>query len=342
MEEATKRVRAVIIGCGAIHTMHADALAVMPDVEIVGFADIDLPRAQAAAQKYGGRAYADYQEILAREQPDVVHICTPHYLHEPMAVYAMEHDCDVFCEKPMGISIEDARQMWDVSEKTGQRLGVCFQNRFRFCAETAMQKLHSGELGRVLGAKAVLTWDRGMDYYRTGVWRGLWKTEGGGVLINQSIHTLDLLDQFCGGFLSVNAHVAQYMLQPPYEVEDTAVANFKMTNGGNAVFFATNCYVSSTMPEIAVVCEQGKFTLGDELLIEYDDGHFERYSDPTGESSGKRDWGRCHVDAIRCFYDCRKTGEAFPIGPEQGIRTIRLIDAIYRSSGIGEYVSISE
>ncbi len=342
MEEAKKCVRAALIGCGAIHTMHADALAAMPDAEIAGFADIDLQRAQAAAEKYGGRAYADYQEMLAKEQPDVVHICTPHYLHAPMAVYAMEHGCDVFCEKPMGISIADAQQMWDVSEKTGRRLGVCFQNRFRFCAKTAMQKLRSGELGCVLGAKAVLTWNRGMDYYRTGAWRGLWKTEGGGVLINQSIHTLDLLEQFCGDFSSVNAHVAQYILQPPYEVEDTVVANFKMTSGGNAVFFATNCYVSSTMPEIAVVCEHGKFTLGDELLIEYDDGHFERYSDPTGESNGKRDWGRCHTDAIRCFYDCRETGEPFPIGPEQGIRTIRLIDAIYRSSQNGEYVFISE
>ena len=96
------------------------------------------------------------------------------------------------------------------------------------------------------------------------------------------------------------------------------------------------------MPEIAVVCEHGNFTLGDELLTEYDDGHFERYSDPNGESNGKRDWGRCHTDAIRCFYDCRKTGKAFPIGPEQGIRTIRMIDAIYRSSRRSEYISISE
>lgn len=342
MEDGNKCVRAAIIGCGAIHTMHADALSALPDVEIVGFADVDFPRAHQSAAKYGGRAYTDYQEMLAVEKPDVVHICTPHYLHVPMAVYAMEHGCDVFCEKPMGISTDDAQQMWTASEKNGRRLGLCFQNRFRFCVRTAMRKLRSGELGRVLGAKAVLTWDRGMDYYRSGAWRGLWKTEGGGVLINQSIHTLDLLDQFCGGFSSVSAHVAQYMLQPPYEVEDTAIANFRMTNGGNAVFFATNCYVSSTMPEISVVCEHGTFTLADELLIEYKDGHFERYSDPTGESSGKRDWGRCHNDAIRCFYDCRKTGKVFPIGPKEGIQTIRIIQAIYQSSQSGTYIPISE
>lgn len=341
MENQKRRDRAVIIGCGAIHTMHADALAAMPDVEIVGFADTDLPRAQKAAATYGGRAYTDYQEMLAAERPDVVHICTPHNLHAPMAVYAMEHGCDVFCEKPMGITPADAQRMREASEKTGCRLGVCFQNRFRFCAQTAIRKLRSGELGRVLGAKAILTWNRGMDYYRSGDWRGLWKTEGG-VLINQSIHTLDLLDQFCGGFSSVSAHAAQYMLQPPYEVEDTVAANFKMPNGGNAVFFATNCYVSSTTPEIAVVCEHGTFTLADELLIAYDDGHFERYSDPTGESNGKRDWGRCHADAIRCFYDCRRTGKPFPIGPEQGSRTIRLIHAIYLSSQSGTYISIEQ
>lgn len=342
MEETKKHVRAVIIGCGAIHTMHADALATMPDAKIVGFADIDLSRAQAAAEKYGGRAYGDYQEMLAKEQPDVVHICTPHYLHEPMAVYAMEHGCDVFCEKPMAITVEGALHMQKVAEESKRCLGICFQNRFRLCTQTAMQKLKGGDLGHILGAKAEMTWNRDMDYYRSGPWRGLWKTEGGGVLINQSIHTLDLLDQFCGGFSSVHAHVARYMLQYPYEVEDTAIANFMLPSGGNALFFVTNCYVSSTPPTISVVCEHGTLTLDNELLIEYADGHRENYSDPTGGTSGKPDWGHCHRKAIACFYNCRKTGVPFPIGPEQGIRTIRLIDAIYHSSMDNRDFRISE
>lgn len=342
MEKQEKQVRAAVIGCGAIYTMHADALSADPRVRIAAFADTELSRAQAAARQYGGEAYTDYRQMIDEQKPEVVHICTPHYLHAPMAIYAMEQGCDVFCEKPMGITVAEAEAMEAAAERTGRRLGLCFQNRFRFCARTAMDKLRSGELGRVLGAKAVLTWDRGMDYYRTGPWRGLWKTEGGGVLINQSIHTLDLLDQFCGGFSSVQAHVARYMLQPPYEVEDTAMANFKMARGGNAVFFATNCYAASTMPELSVVCERGSFTMGETLRIDYADGHSEVYSDPTRETNGKRDWGRCHLDAIRCFYDCRETGKPFPIGPDQGKRTIRLIEAIYRSSETGREAALEE
>lgn len=342
MEKREKKVRVCIIGCGAIYSMHADALAADPRVEIAGFADTELARAEAAAARYGGGAYADYQKMIAALHPDAVHICTPHYLHKPMAIYAMEHGCDVFCEKPMGMTEAEAAEMQAAAAATGRYLGLCFQNRFRFCAQTAMKVLKSGALGRVLGAKAVLTWDRGMDYYRTGPWRGRWKTEGGGVLINQSIHTLDLLDGFCGGFSAVNAHVARYMLQMPYEVEDTVIANFKIRSGGNAVFFATNCYAASTMPEISVVCEHGTFTLGEQLRIDYADGHFECYSDPTRESGGKRDWGRCHLDAIRCFYDCREAGIPFPIGPEQGRRTMRLIDAVYRSSETGREVLLPE
>ena len=278
--------------------------------------------------------------MLERERPDAVHICTPHYLHEPMAVEAMKRGCHVFCEKPMAISVEGAGRMTAVSMETGKKLGICFQNRFRETAQTMLKLLRSGEFGRMIGAKATMTWNRGMDYYRSGPWRGLWATEGGGVLINQSIHTLDLLDQCCGGFGSVNAHVDRYMLQDPYEVEDTAVANFMIKGGGNAVFFATNCYAASTPPEISVVCEKATLTLADELTIRCKDGRREVMTDPPIPVSGKTVWGSCHGVAIRRFYDSVLGGGDFPIGPEEGERTIRLIDGIYRSSKLGHSVEL--
>lgn len=340
MNDQNGKLRVGIIGCGAIHHHHADAITADSRLELAGFADTDIARAEESAKIYGGRAYADYLEMIDAERLDAVHICTPHYLHEPMAVEAMKRGCDVFCEKPMAISVAGAQHMADVAKETGRRLGICFQNRFRETSQLILRKLRSGELGRVLGAKASMTWNRGVEYYRSGAWRGLWATEGGGVLINQSIHTLDLLDQFCGGFEAVSAHVDRFLLREPYEVEDTATANFMLRSGGNALFFATNCYVKSTPPEISVVCENATLTLADELTIEYANGRRDVLRDPPIELSGKAVWGSCHPVAISRFYDSVLGGEEFLIGPDEGIRSIRLIDGIYRSSEQGGYVSL--
>ena len=337
-----KKLRVGIIGCGAIYHHHVDAISADDRLHLVAFADIDDAHLQEAVSLYGGTPYSDYIEMIKKEQLDSVHICTPHYLHEPMAIEAMKLGCDVFCEKPMAITVAGAERMIQVSRETGKKLGICFQNRFRETSQLVMRLIRSGEVGKVLGAKATMTWNRGMDYYRSGPWRGMWATEGGGVLINQSIHTLDLLDQFCGGFSAVNAHVDRYMLQDPYEVEDTAVANFMLKSGGNAVFFATNCYTTSTTPEIAIICENATLTLADELVINYRNGRKNVFTDPKLETKGKVVWGSCHKVAISHFYNSvlSENGEQFPIGPEEGIRSIRRIEGIYNSSKSGTYVNI--
>ncbi len=340
MQDMSEKLRVGVIGCGAIHHHHAKAIAEDGRLELAGFADIERARAEDSARLYGGRAYTDYLDMIDRERLDAVHICTPHYLHEPMAVEAMRRGCDVFCEKPMAISVEGAQRMAAASRETGRRLGISFQNRFRETSQLAMEKLRSGRLGRVIGAKATMTWSRSVDYYRTGAWRGLWATEGGGVLINQSIHTLDLLDQLCGGFSAVSAHVDRFMLPDPYEVEDTAVANFMIKGGGNAIFFATNCYAVSTPPIVSVVCEDAVLTLGEELTIEYKNGRRESFCDPTAPVSGKVVWGSCHSVAIRRFYDAVLGGAPYPIGPDEGMRTMKLIDGIYRSSKQSGYVAL--
>ncbi|MBQ2756238.1 MAG: Gfo/Idh/MocA family oxidoreductase, partial [Oscillospiraceae bacterium] len=336
----TQKLRVGIIGCGSIHHQHVNALLADDRVALVAFADTNTAKAEKSAAAYGGKAYSDYIEMTDTEKLDALHICTPHYLHEPMAVAAMERGCHVFCEKPMAITVDGAEKMMNTSRKTGKKLGICFQNRFRETSQLVMRLIRSGEVGKVLGAKALLTWNRGIDYYRSGEWRGKWATEGGGVLINQSIHTLDLLDQFCGGFSSVNARVSRCMLPDPYVVEDTAMANFMLKSGGNAVFFATTCYATCNTPEIALVCEKAVLTLGNELIIEYLTGRKDLFSDPKIITNGKAVWGSCHRATIAHFYDALFSHgkEEFLIGPEEGIRTVKLINGIYTSDKTGEYV----
>lgn len=125
-----------------------------------------------------------------------MHICTPHYLHVPMAVYGLTHGVHVFMEKPPVISGEQLAQLEEAVAGSDRRLGLCFQNRYNPSVQEVKKLLASGEAGRIRGARGLVTWSRGREYYTESGWRGSLATEGGGALINQSVHTLDLLAYF--------------------------------------------------------------------------------------------------------------------------------------------------
>lgn len=190
-----KKLNSAIIGCGSIHTVHAEALVSSAHANLYAVCDIDEARASNSAEKYNCRAFSDYHEMLNDSNIDVVHICTPHYLHAPMAIAAMKSGKHVLCEKPIATSTGDAEEMIRVSRETGKKLGICFQNRYNTTSQKIKDTLVSGKAGKILGAKAFVTWHRDKSYYDSGEWRGTWEKEGGGVLImgdgdNYSIHGL--------------------------------------------------------------------------------------------------------------------------------------------------------
>lgn len=339
-------LRAAIIGCGGISANHLAAIhgcgrleGDVP-VKLVAVADIVEEKAQGMAQKEQCDWYTDYRELLKRDDIDVVHICTPHYLHPSMAIDAMEAGKNVFCEKPMAIRAADAEKMDEVSRRTGKKLGICFQNRYNHTSQTAKDLIDSGEVGKVLGGKSIVTWFRGREYYASGDWRGRWDTEGGGVLINQAIHSLDLLNWLCGGSKAVKAHHDQFMMKGVIEVEDTVMANLLLKNGGNALFFATNCYVSSTLPLIEVVCEKAILTIDDQLVIRYTDGsgRVDTVSNENKKLVGKAVYGSGHPLIIQDFYNCVAQDTPFFLNGSEGKQAIQIIQAIYESDRTGNYV----
>jgi predicted dehydrogenase len=136
--------------------------------------------------------------MIDNEQLDVVHICTQHYLHPSMTIKALEKGCDVLTEKPMSTKYEDAVKMVETADRVDKTLGVIFQNRYNPGSVFAKKILDSGELGKVLGAKLDVTWMRTDEYYSKSDWKGTWDKEGGGVMIDQAIHTFDLLATLAG------------------------------------------------------------------------------------------------------------------------------------------------
>ena len=340
-----------IIGCGTVHGVHAEALSHTDNACVAAIsggantvltavADIIPQRAQATAEKFGCDWYTDYKDLLAREDIDSVHICVPHYLHAPIAIEAMRAGKNVLTEKPMAISVADAEEIIRVSKETGKQLGVCFQNRYNKINATVKALLDSGRAGKIKGARAIVTWHRDRAYYDSAEWRGTWKYEGGGVLINQSIHTIDMLQWYMGEIDKLKAHVDTRLLGDCIEVEDTAEATVLFKSGAVLLFYATNCYSSTPNPFVELECENCTIRIEDDVRVTWSDGRIEYIQDDGKAIGDKAYWGRSHEKIIADFYRTLDEGGKFAVDGEQGITAIKIIDGIYRSSKTNEYVTI--
>jgi len=331
-------LNSAIVGCGAIYANHADAVINSKKAKLAAVCDIDKKKLAAAADKYKCKGYDDYTELLKDDNIQVIHICTPHYLHAPMAIEAMRKGKHVLTEKPMAISVEEAEKMINVSNETGMKLGVCFQNRYNTTSMKIYELLKTGNAGKIKGAKGWMTWYRDEEYYKGSNWRGTWEKEGGGVLINQSIHTLDLLNWFIGDIASLRANVDTRMLEGIIEVEDTADALLKTKDGTSALFYATNCYCINSPVEIEIICEKAVIRLSDSLIIKYNDGRKEEILNINKASGEKAYWGLSHSLLIEDFYDSILENREFLVNGYEGIKTIKIIKAIYESSKSKRFV----
>ena len=159
-------MKAVIVGCGNIGAVHAESIRRLEGVSLCAAADIRPERAASYAEKYGCRAYASLEEMLEKERPDVLHICAPHYLHVPMTTYALQRGIHVFCEKPPVISEEQLGALTRAAAEGPGRAGFCFQNRYNPGVLFIRELLASGRLGKIKGARGIVTWNRGRPITR--------------------------------------------------------------------------------------------------------------------------------------------------------------------------------
>jgi len=302
-------MKAVIVGCGTIAPVHATVLKKMEGCELAAFADIKIERAEQFAKEYGGKAYGSMEEMLEAEKPDVMHICTPHYLHVPMAIYGLTHGVNVWMEKPPAISKAQFAELKDVVAASDKRLGICFQNRYNPCVQKAKKLIESGKAGKVRGGRGMVTWSRMEKYYTESDWRGSLATEGGGALINQTIHTMDLLVYLLGKPLAVEAGIANHHLKGIIEVEDTMEAFIRFADC-TASFYATTAYCDDRPPFIEIACENVTIRIEDpDVTYFWKDGRVEKPLTETNETLGKSYWGSGHASCINDFYHALESGE---------------------------------
>ena len=326
-----EKLKAAVIGCGAVSKNHGKALKNSSRAVLSYCVDIDKDKAEAFSKEYGGIPLTDYKE-LADLDVDVVHIVTPHYLHPEMAMFLLEHGKHVFCEKPLAISPYDAERMVETSRRCGKKLGVCFQNRMNNSSLEAKEIIGSGKYGKVISALALVAWDRGGKYYSESPWRGTYEKEGGSCIINQSIHTLDLLSWLTGGVEAVSAMDAHLRDTSDYETDDTAMALFKLKCGGSAVAFMSNCCPLSKVCTVEVHLEKATLTVKQSgLNIETENGsEFHPSETITGYKS---EWGISHGVLIDSFYRSIQEGTSFICEADTGIEAVKIINAIQHSKG---------
>lgn len=321
-------MRVGIVGLGAISPLHIRAILKYGQ-KITAICDVDPEKRQKVNAEFGLNAeeYSDYNALLASGKVDVVHVCTPHYLHAEIICMALGANINVLCEKPLAINFEQLKAIEKAVNNSSATLGVCFQNRYNASVLYLKEFFKDKE---ITAATANLVWQRDEKYYASGAWRGKKQYEGGGVMINQAIHSLDLLQWFCGMPESVIAHCSNNSLKNVIDVEDTAFGRFTLKNGGNFIINATNSAASCFPIVLMFQSKTDAVELsGDNLIV---NGKFVTKSDGA-PIFGKEEWGVGHDKLIREFYNCLENGKKFPIDFYEASKTVKLILKMYQSNG---------
>lgn len=337
-----KTIQAAIVGCGAIHTLHVEAIHAAPACQLRAIVDTDPVKGRELASRYGCNYYADYREMLRDSVIDVVHICAPHAAHKAMIIAALAAGKHVFTEKPVALNPGEAKEIKQALETATTQLGVCYQNRLNPTSQKIKSLLDQGAYGGMLSIKTVLSWHRTPDYYAQSPWRGKFATEGGSLLINQAIHTLDLMQWFSGGVKSLKGVVESSFLHDATEAEDTAIANMVMANGARGLFYATNCNTTDSPLLLEIHCEKGLLQLHhNSLWFSSGDDKVLLASDDVDRKNQKCYWGRSHRQAIDNFYAALyRTTHHHYVDIYQAEISLRMVEAIYQSSMSRNWITI--
>ncbi|ANZ89217.1 Gfo/Idh/MocA family oxidoreductase [Citrobacter freundii] len=336
-------LNAAIIGAGAIHRSHVNALRLLPGVTLRALVDIDSANGLQQAMAYNCRFYQNYREMLLDNDIDVVHICTPHFEHKNMITAALAAGKHVFCEKPVGLNCTEVADIANAAASAQGLLGVCYQNRLNPTSLRIRDELAKNTLGRMLSIKAVLTWSRSKAYYSESPWRGRFASEGGSLLINQAIHTLDLMQWFAGGVTRLKGVVDSGELADVTEAEDCAMAALHFTNGARGLFYASNCNTLDSPLLLEIHCEHGMLQLTDNTLWRVTtDRRLKLDCDGSPDGHSKSYWGLGHQQAIRQFYHAiTHGGQTEYININDARKSLAMVDAIYHSSKTRQWITIN-
>jgi len=333
-----------IAGSGMVAKVHAEAIAAIPGARLVAIWGRDPERARALASTYSAQPFTDYNEFLNHPGLNVVNICTPNGAHAEFGIAAAERSRHVLVEKPIEVSLNAADELINACERNGVKLGVIFQSRFLPAAVRIKNAVDEGSLGQLFLGDAYVKWYRSPEYYADS-WHGTRALDGGGALINQAIHTADLLRWIMGPAETVFAFRSS-LRYPQLEGEDTLVANIRFANGALGVIEATTSVSPGFKRRLEISGQKGTVILdGDSIgcwaLSGSSDsvsGEGETITDGSADPAAIASEGhrRQIADMIEAI---RENRDPVVTGPE-GRKSLELVLAIYRSAEQGQPVKL--
>jgi predicted dehydrogenase len=347
-------VRVGIIGCGRIARNHVSALRGIAGVDVVAVADVDPERARTFAAEHAVARFYTAAEPMLAAGLDAVTVCTPHAAHEAGVLAAAAHRTHVLCEKPVAAGAEQARRMIAATAAAGVRFGVLFQRRFWPAAARIRRAIDEGRLGPPICGGVVVRLNRDADYYAE-PGRGRWATEGGGVLMTQAIHHIDLLQWFMGPATRVTGRCATLVHRGVIEVEDTAGAVVEFASGAIATIQAGTTFRPGLGAQVWVSDARGRTA----SVMEFPEGvGFTDASTIPGDevfAGGPRVGGTFdlplaeihdhlapyHALQIEDFVDALREGREPAVTGRDALRPLEIVEAVYTSSLAGTTVELA-
>lgn len=332
--------RVCVIGCGTVAPVHIKAIKALDSAVLYGVCDIKEERVADFGKRYDAKEYRSFENVIADKNIDSVHICTPHYLHASMAAEALEAGKHVVLEKPVCIKKEEIDIIEKALDNTDKKLCIMFQNRTNnsIVQMKNIIKTDSG-IGKLIGISGIMNWHRDEKYYKSEPWRGRWETEGGGTVINQAVHLLDLIDYF-GNVKAVRAAISAKVLKDIIETEDTADAYLTLSQGASATFYATNTFPQNRPIQLELCFENTVLRYADNMLWRIGGDSAKIIARDSGEIAGKDYWGSGHARVIRSFYDSIKNNTDDYISFEKAKHSARLLCAFYESAKMHKEIVI--
>jgi len=334
-----------IVGCGVIGPQHAVAISEMPGARLVAVCDVAADRAQALADRHGAAAYTDYAAMLLRPDLDVVVVATPGGLHAQMGMSAARAGKHVIVEKPMDVSLAKADALAGACAEAGVKLCVISQHRFDPVVEALRRAVADNQLGTLNFGAAHTKWWRAQEYYDSADWRGTWALDGGGALINQSIHYVDLLQYIMGPVAEVSAYAAT-RAHVRLEVEDVVVAAVKFKSGALGLIEGNTAAYPGLVTRLDIYGSDGAVVIENDAVKEWQlrSGAAGPAAADSGTTiagtSSANIWHIPHRRQIQDMIDAIREDRPPRVDGAEGRKPLEIVLAVYESARTGRPVRL--
>tara|TARA_B100000809_G_scaffold243972_1_gene269465 strand:- start:719 stop:1759 length:1041 start_codon:yes stop_codon:yes gene_type:complete len=340
-----------IIGCGMISRFHARAISEIDNLRLVGCVSHRTESAQKLAEETNCKCYHSVDELVQDPDIHIVAICTPSGNHLEPALAAIDAGKHLLIEKPLEVTPARCDQLIHAAKEKGVLVSTVFQSRFHPASQELKQAVDQQRFGNLTMGDAYVKWYRSQEYYDSGAWRGTWALDGGGALMNQAIHSVDLLLWFMGPVVEVRAHVGT-LAHERIEVEDVAVASLRFANGAFGTIEATTAAFPGLLKRIEIHGTQGSVILEEEDIrfwkfaeeTEQDEVIRDKFSAQTQTGGGAGDPAAIghhgHRAQIQNLIQSIENGTPLVIDGQEGKRSVELICAIYEAAKTGATVTL--